>query len=130
MNRTAPHQPPTRSKVPPSRTDTVRLVAVDGQLVDTTMAIPFPWMLPPVTRAYRTPRARLARRWAMVRYSPAAAHLRASADAAYWTGVVLAGILLAVLVAYGTRGHYLGAHGWQPIPTTGQHSTATGGTYR
>ncbi|WP_157936904.1 hypothetical protein [Geodermatophilus chilensis] len=107
MNRTARSWTRSGSFAPPTgaplHTDTARIRVIEGGLADTT-AERFPWAKPPVTRTYTTPRARLARRWAMVRHSPFAADLARARDAALTTagavGVIafLAGFLLGTRV--------------------------------
>jgi hypothetical protein len=86
------------------RTDTAHIPIIEGELADTTAEIPAPWLRPAATARYATPRARLARRWAMIRRSPAARDLARARDAALTTtgavGLIafLAGFLLGTRV--------------------------------
>lgn len=99
------------------RTDTIRIPIIDGQ-VDTTSEIPAPWLRPAVIRTYATPRARLARRLAMLRRSPFAADLRGARRAAFWPLAVGCGLLIAAVVI-ASRGHYVTWHGIESIPVGG-----------
>jgi hypothetical protein len=96
--------PVNRNRSRAWRTDTIAIPVIEGEIADTTTALPFPWLRPAVTRVHRTPRARLARRWAMVRRSPFAADLARARDAALTTagtvGLIafLAGFLLGTRV--------------------------------
>ena len=63
-----------------------------------TTPIPAPWLRPPVTTVYRTPRARLAHARRRFLTSPFVAHLRSSARAAFWPASIGCGVVLALVV--------------------------------
>ena len=86
------------STATPLRTDTVRLAPVVVDDPDTTVEFRPPWLKPPVTATYATPRVRIADRWRRVRYSPAADHVRAATSSAFWPASVGAGFIVAALV--------------------------------
>lgn len=90
-----------------SRTDTLTIPIIDGEVVaDTTREIRPPWTRPPVTATYRR-ESRLVRRARMLARSPFARHLTVAAigivDATWyllWT--VAAGIgLAAIFLGFG-----------------------------
>ena len=80
----------------------------------TTTEIEFPWLKPAVERVTLVARLRLL--ILRILASPAATHLRASADSAYWVGVLCFGLLAGLGLAYMTRGQVLMFDGYHDVP--------------
>lgn len=93
----------------PLRTDTVQIPRIDVD-PDTTVEFRPPWLKPPTTTLYRTPRRRLSNRIDQVRDSGPVRHLWAATRSAFWPCSIGAGVILALLLI---------AHLQDLTPTTG-----------
>lgn len=84
--------------------------------VGTGVVLNMPGRLVQASASWAPRRLTMPERWARIRRSPFAAHLRAAYNSALTraAAMVVASIVLAVL----TRGQFLTWDGWQELPTT------------